>query len=218
MKEKTSFKTMVWMFFLCSMIGLCCEGLYILFQDGHWESHVVTMFIPMCPIYGLGAVLFYLIDHALPKLNIILKAMVIGVAATVMEFLCGLLLYCGYGMRAWDYTNDKFNIMGLICLEFLFYWMLFAFGYLLVVRAFRWVVDKKELKKPKFFSTVFFKVVTIVFAVFMVVDIISAFVNIKFWSERYYGNPVDTKVEQFVETNWNDEYMQNRFIEWKFLK
>lgn len=214
---KIKINTATWMFFICSIIGLITEGLYTLYGIGHWESHVITLLIPMCPIYGLGALLFYSLDHALGDLNIILKALIIGVLTTLLEFLCGLFLYYGYGMRAWDYTNSKFNIMGLICLEFLFFWILFALAYLVVVRIFRYFVKKKELEKPKIFNTTAFNIITKIFAVFMVVDIIAAFVTIKFWSERHYENPVDTKIETFVESHFNDEYMQNRFVEWKYL-
>ncbi|MBQ0135412.1 MAG: putative ABC transporter permease [Oscillospiraceae bacterium] len=217
-EKRIRFIDIVWMFFFCSLIGLLSEGFYTLYLTGHWESHVITMLIPICPIYGLGSVLFYYIDHSLPHVNIIFKSIIIGTAATLMEFLCGLLLYYGYGMRAWDYTGARFNILGIICLEFLFCWMLFAFGYLVVVRGFRKIAENKKLERPAWFTSDAFRIITIIFAVIMVVDIISAFVNIKFWSARHYGNPVDKKVEQLVENKFDDEYMRDRFVEWRFLK
>ncbi len=58
--------------------------------------------------------------------------------------------------------------------------MLFVLAYLLVVRAFRSYVKKKELEKPKLFKTTAFNIFSRIFAIFMVVDIIAAFVIIKF--------------------------------------
>ena len=54
--DKFSYFKMFWLFIFGSLPGVLLEGLWCLAFYGHWETHVVTVFEPLCVLYGFGMV------------------------------------------------------------------------------------------------------------------------------------------------------------------
>ena len=46
---------------------------------------------------------------------------------TVVEFITGVIMNIGLGMKIWDYSKRPFNILGQICLLYSFFWFLLSF-------------------------------------------------------------------------------------------
>ena len=80
---------------------------------------------PVCPIYGSGAVVMILCLTPLIDNTIYLFA---GgfILATVLEYITGYVLELSFDTKWWDYTNEKFNIKGYVCLRFSLLWGLAA--------------------------------------------------------------------------------------------
>ena len=54
----------------------------------------------------------------------------------------------------------------------------------------------------------------IVFTVFMVIDLIVSAVVIYRWCNRPLSPTPSNSIEEFIDNNYSDEYMQDRFVEW----
>lgn len=101
-----------------------------------WESGYVSVrqrrlvnrgFIsgPFVTIYGVGAVLVYLILR--PLTGRILELYLGGAAlATVLEFLTGVLMEAIFHTSWWDYSDKKWNFQGKICLSSSIAWGFFT--------------------------------------------------------------------------------------------
>ena len=76
---------------------------------------------PVCPIYGVGMVG---ILYALEPLKDNAIVLFIGgvVICSVLELFTGWILDKIFRMRWWDYSENRFNIGGYICLEFSIMW------------------------------------------------------------------------------------------------
>ena len=74
-----------------------------------------------CPIYGFGAVceIFLLTKFVNYPICLYIISVVI---TTVLEFITGYVLEKIFNLQWWDYTNEKFNIKGYICLKFSLLW------------------------------------------------------------------------------------------------
>ncbi len=84
---------------------------------------------PYLPIYGFGVVVLYAISNIpLPIypewVAIIVKILIIGLGMTLIEFIAGLIFIKGLKMKLWDYSNQKGNIMGIICPLYSLIWIL----------------------------------------------------------------------------------------------
>ena len=83
---------------------------------------------PYLPIYGFGVALLYGISNIplgieIVAVDVIVRILFIGVAMTLVEFIAGLIFIKGLGIKLWDYSNRKGNIMGIICPIFSLAWL-----------------------------------------------------------------------------------------------
>lgn len=70
---------------------------------------------PMCPIYGIGAIIMMLFLDRFEN-NIPLLFTVSIVVLTIWEYLVGVLLETIFKTKYWDYSDHKFNFQGRVCL------------------------------------------------------------------------------------------------------
>lgn len=71
---------------------------------------------PFCPIYAVGALAMVLISSGLPR-NIFLIFFFGFFITSAIEYLTGLLLEVAFKAKWWDYSNEKFNLQGRVCLK-----------------------------------------------------------------------------------------------------
>lgn len=95
---------------------------------------------PWLPIYGIGLLTVFLVTYLekiLPIENIALKRIVLFVLMslimTLIELIGGEILLKYFNLRLWDYSNEKFNYKGFICLKFSIFWGLLSAGYYFLI-------------------------------------------------------------------------------------
>lgn len=110
-----------------------------------WEKKFVNsgfLHGPFCPIYGAGAIIMIVfLSHF--KDNILLLFLVAFVVLTIWEYIVGVLLEKLFSTRYWDYSNNRFNFQGRICLLNSFYWGVLGVVFTLGIHPF--VASKVEL-------------------------------------------------------------------------
>ena len=76
---------------------------------------------PFCPIYGFGALimLIFLKDF---KDNITLLFITAFFVLSIWEYIVGVLLEKAFKTKYWDYSQNKFNIKGRVCLMNSCFW------------------------------------------------------------------------------------------------
>lgn len=110
----------LWLFFIYGFLGWCVEVAYCGVENGNFVNRGFLNG-PICPIYGVGAVIVILcltpITHNIPMLFV-------GSAllTTILELITGFALDKIFHARWWDYSDKPFNIGGYICLKFSIYW------------------------------------------------------------------------------------------------
>ena len=99
---------------------------------------------PMLPIYGSGA-LVVLISTIGVRENILLIFLFGMTAATLLEYATGAVMERLFHVRYWDYSNQKFNLHGYICVTSSLCWGCFS---VLLVRVIHVPVENAVLKFP----------------------------------------------------------------------
>ncbi len=113
-------------FFLCGIIGWVMEILW----TGVWSfingdlKMISTTSILMFPIYGMAILLKPLYD-VIFDLPIFLRGGIYAILIFATEYFCGLVL-TKIGVCPWNYNGARFNINGLIRLDYAPAW--FAAG------------------------------------------------------------------------------------------
>ena len=113
-------KNLVAYFIIYSFIGWVLESILKSFLQ---KKFVNSGFIngPFCPIYGFGAIIMYLfLDNF--KSNLLLLFIMSFIVLSVWEYIVGYVLEKIFKTKYWDYSNNRFNIQGRVCLLNSMYW------------------------------------------------------------------------------------------------
>ena len=206
---KVSYGICFWLFMISNLVGVVIEGMFCLIAYGTWESHVVSVWGPFCLLYGIGTVGFYLVASKLYGGNVILEFIGYALVGDVLELVGGALLEFGIGMKAWDYSRSFMNYRGYICLAMTLVWGAVGFAFARFCPLVSRGLSKYDRGK--------WRILIAVLSVYMAVDLSWTCICIKRWSDRHRGVPAKGAAAEFIDKHYDDDFMQNRFIEWWFI-
>ena len=112
MTEKT--EQLIIIFFIFAFAGWIIE---LVFRSIYERQFVNPGFHkgPWLPLYGLAGVIIYLVSGMFAGYSILVRMFFYFILCTVLEFLAGIFLLKAFNKQYWDYSINRFNIMGLIC-------------------------------------------------------------------------------------------------------
>ena len=137
----TKIANYVLMFFLYSALGWTVESTYRSLGETYRarnttkEKKIINSgFLngPLCPIYGTGAMVFEILLAPFKKhwWAVLLLGMVF---ADIVEYMTSVLMEKLFHARWWDYSEERFNLNGRICLKHTIYWAVFSLIYVYMV-------------------------------------------------------------------------------------
>lgn len=110
-----------WLFFFYfyCFVGWCFESAYVSLKSGRLVNRGF-MRGPFLPLYGSGAVMMLVVSEPFQDLaapwDLILIYLAGCVGATVLEYVTGVAMEALFKVRYWDYSKNRFNFQGHICL------------------------------------------------------------------------------------------------------
>jgi len=114
------FYQLLMFFFIYGFIGWCLEVCYNALEQGEWSNRGFLNGT-ICPIYGIGVVVVLYILEPISEFGPLLFVGGVVLCSTI-ELITGYVMERIFHQRWWDYSNEKFNIGGYICLKFSLYW------------------------------------------------------------------------------------------------
>ena len=122
----------MWYFFIYAFLGWCTEVSFFAVKTGKFVNRGFLNG-PVCPVNGFGLVIIIVALTPL-KENLLLLFLGSVVITSSLEFLTGWALEKIFHTRWWDYTNNKFNLHGYICLGFSIIWGLAATAVMKIIQ------------------------------------------------------------------------------------
>jgi uncharacterized membrane protein len=114
------------------------------------------LFGPFVPLYGMGALLVLALGSLLASYHPLLLLTAIGIVLTVLEYLFGYLSEKFFGLKLWDYSENRFNLHGRVCLFFSIVWAVLAYCFALVVHpAVKGILERADGVHLGYFSAAF---------------------------------------------------------------
>lgn len=185
-------------FVIGSIIGYLLEMIVGLVQNGHFVSKQGLIYGPFSQVYGIGLVIYYLVIPKNKKnIEIFLISMFLG---GIVEYIFSYLQETFFGTISWDYSNLLFNINGRTSLLHCIYW---GIGGILFSKYIRPQIEKLDLFYPK----MWFKVLTIFLAIFLLFDIIISSLACKRQEERKEGIEPKNNIEIFLDKTYTNEVL-----------
>lgn len=102
-------------FYLYCVLGWCFESTVVSVEQRRWVNRGFLRG-PMLPIYGFGAVI--LLHVSLPlQGHPVWSYLACMMAATVFEYIVGVVMEKLFKVKYWDYSKQRFQFQGYICLR-----------------------------------------------------------------------------------------------------
>ena len=127
----------VWIFHfaLYSFGGFLLEVAFARVTRNPKKDRKCFYLLPLCPVYGLGAVGILALPDAILQ-NFWLLFLLGGIVATAAEYAVGIFDEKIMGVAFWDYSHLPLNVGGKICLLFAGLWGILAVALVRLVHPF----------------------------------------------------------------------------------
>lgn len=207
MKEKNVKKELTilfWVFIIGSIAGFIFEVIVVFFQKGHFELRQGLIYGPFIPVYGIGAMCYYIVLSKIKiknKVRIFLITMILG---GITEYLCSFIQEKAFGTISWDYSYLPFNINGRTSLLHCIYWGIGGVLYITYIEPLlNKMIDKTNMKA--------FHLITIMLSIFIIFDISISWMAADRQTERKNNIEPENRLDIFLDKNYPDEYMNRIF-------
>ena len=207
MKEKNVKKELTilfWVFIIGSIAGFIFEVIVVFFQKGHFELRQGLIYGPFIPVYGIGAMCYYIVLSKIKiknKVQIFLITMILG---GITEYLCSFIQEKAFGTISWDYSYLPFNINGRTSLLHCIYWGIGGVLYITYIEPLlNKMIDKTNMKA--------FDLITIILSIFIFFDISISWMAADRQTERKNDIEPQNHLDLFLDKNYPDEYMNRIF-------
>ena len=111
-----SYRFIEWLafFYLYCFAGWCFESTFVSLRNKRFVNRGF-MRGPFLPLYGTGAIMMLLVSAPFHD-NIVLTFMAGVIGATILEYVTAVFMESLFKVKYWDYSKQKFNFQGRICL------------------------------------------------------------------------------------------------------
>lgn len=165
MKKWYCYGTIFFTFMLGSFIGFLNENIITLIK-GRFILRQGLIYEPLIPVYGIGAIFFYLIyqkiicEQRKKFVNIVFVFIVGFMLGGTIEYMCSYFQEKLFGTISWNYSYLKYNLNGRTSLLHACFWgllgIIFYYLFLPIIQKFKTLLDKKYIKFLIILFSVFF--------------------------------------------------------------
>ena len=167
-------------FIIYSILGWLVESIYMSICNKKITNRGFTA-SPICPIYGFGGVLGYLILHPLSQ-HVFLLYIAGAAVATVFEYFVAKLMNKVLGAVWWDYSEKPLNYKGVICAESTIAWGFYA---VIIVNHLHKALLRMVDSIPTHFGIIACRVIMVWYAVDFAYHLLQALdINIKEYQQK----------------------------------
>ena len=207
MKKKNVFNEIIKIFIIFmigSIIGYVVEMVVAFVQNGRFVSRQGLLYGPFTPVYGIGILVYYIFFSFMKnrrKSIVFISSMILG---GITEYLCSFLQEKIFGTVSWDYSNWIFNINGRTTLIHCTYWGIAGILYISYIEP---LIPKINELLNKNLT----KILAASLAVFMIFNITISSMAALRQKERNDNIAPQNKIDEFLDANYPDYYMNKVF-------
>lgn len=132
---------------------------------------------PFIPLYGFGSAIIILLEFVIQHWPLPIKVVAYGIILTAIEYVTGFLFEKIFKLKLWDYSNNKFNLHGRVCLLFSTFWTIMAVVFVTFIHPF-------VLRYVRFIEESFLNNFAVVLLVYGLTDFVFSIVSISAFRKK----------------------------------
>lgn len=202
--KRMNYANLFWVFMVGSVLGFVVEGLWCLLRKGVWESHVATVWGPLCLVYGVGAVAIYVMAMYSCGWRPSRQFALCALAGTAVEYFTSLFQEICFGSRSWDYSEHYIHINGRVSLRMTMMWGML--GVLFI----RWVLPMLQAAFSRMQGQGW-HMACVALSCWLVVNLLVTGAALGRWRERQTGESPGNRVEESLDLRFDDARMEKLF-------
>ncbi len=198
------FYKLFWLFLIGAFVGDLIETVFVWGASGVLMSRSSLLYGPFSVVWGLGAVLLTVVLRGLMDKSD--RYIFVGGALMggVYEYMCSVVTEKLFGKVFWDYSKIPFNLNGRINLLYCVFWGIAAVVWVKeVYPRISALIEKIPMKVGK--------ILTWVLVVLLAVDVALSCMALGRMDQREKGIPATNAVQQFLDEQYPDEYLTQRY-------
>lgn len=200
-----------YLFVICAFLGALIEIVFCRFSMHRWMSRSSIIFGQFSFVWGFAIVLITLLFGRYKNKSTFTLFIVGTILGGCYEYFCSVYTEIMYGTIFWDYSKIPFNLNGRINLLFCFFWGFATIGVIRYILPFLLDLIDRIPKK-------IFKGLAIFLAVFLLLDLGVSEIAMRRYKNRLNGEKANNQVEILCDKYFDDEFMQKRYSNMKWVK
>lgn len=198
------FYKLFWLFLIGAFVGDLIETVFVWGTSGVLMSRSSLLYGPFSVVWGLGAAILTVVLRGLMDKSD--RYIFVGGALMggVYEYMCSVVTEKLFGKVFWDYSKIPFNLNGRINLLYCVFWGIAAVVWVKeVYPRISALIEKIPMKVGK--------ILTWVLVVLLAVDVALSCMALGRMDQREKGIPATNAVQQFLDEQYPDEYLTQRY-------
>lgn len=205
------FDKLVWVLLISSFLGALIEMCYCYLQGAGWMNRSSLLYGQFSVVWGFGAVVLTVALQRLRDKKIWLVFLAGFVIGGTYEYTCSVLSELVFGTVFWDYTDMPLNIGGRTNVLFCVYWGILSILWMKLLYP---PMERAIEKIPPLPG----KIATwIVVFVMLCNGILTAGAMIRYTERQTQPEPGNV-IAEFLDTNYDDAWMENRWPNMKIVE
>ena len=175
---------------------------------------------PICPIYGFGGLLITLLLTRL-AFNPLILFMTCMLSCAILEYLTSLIMEKVFNARWWDYSDQKFNINGRICLKNLIPFGLFGLVVIYVVNPFIFAqLDKLNIVALEItaWAIAAITIIDLMVSIFVISKVTDTATKISNENPKDNTNEINARVRNELKESFTSSRFLDAFPNYQLLK
>lgn len=108
-------------FYIYCFLGWCIESTIVSFEQKMFVNRGFLR-LPMLPLYGSGSMVILIITLPVREGNPFWIYLFGMIGSTILEYITAVLMEGIFKTKYWDYSKEKYNFQGRICIKASLFW------------------------------------------------------------------------------------------------
>lgn len=200
--NKISFYQIMWLYIIGAFLGFIGETLFHIYTHGEFANMQGMLYGPFKPLYGLGAVIMYLIYRNVGEKKYLFVLLTGIIGGALYEYGVSLFEETVFGYNSWLYPDGPLVINGRVYLPYCLIWGVVILIYYLAIPYIKKIYNY-------FYKFNWFKILSFIACFLMIINILLTVVVAMRYVDRSNGIEPRTIIGNAIDAFYDDSFVKD---------